>query len=178
MDEIWKRVLWNQFGATIDMLGSALKNCPDELWGEAMWNDTAVGTKFSQFWYVGYHVLFWLDLYLTGSVDGFVPPAPFDLNELDPRGLLPARQFRKDELISYLAHCRQKCDETLGSLTDEKLHQSCRLDWFRGNLTFAELLLDNMRHVQEHAAQLSMFLGQNAGHPAHWLAQPSTDPCA
>jgi hypothetical protein len=32
MDEIWKTVLWNQFGATIDMFGNALKACPDDLW--------------------------------------------------------------------------------------------------------------------------------------------------
>ena len=29
-------------------------------------------------------------------------------------------------------------------------------------MSFLELLLYNMRHVQEHAAQLNLFLGQNA----------------
>jgi hypothetical protein len=37
----------------------------------------------------------------------------------------------------------------------------CRFAW--GELTFGELQLYNLRHVQEHAAQLSLFLGQQAG---------------
>jgi hypothetical protein len=34
----------------------------------------------------------------------------------------------------------------------------CRFAW--GEVSFAELLLYNMRHVQEIAAQLSLFLGE------------------
>jgi hypothetical protein len=36
----------------------------------------------------------------------------------------------------------------------------CRFSW--GELPFGELLLYTMRHVQEHAAQLHLFLGQEA----------------
>ena len=32
-------------------------------------------------------------------------------------------------------------------------------------MTFAEFMLYNLRHIQEHAAYLSMFLGQQAGKP-------------
>ena len=34
----------------------------------------------AEFWYVVYHALFWLDLYLSGAVEGFAPPAPFTLD--------------------------------------------------------------------------------------------------
>jgi hypothetical protein len=36
---------------------------------------------------------------------------------------------------------------------------------------FGELLLYNLRHVQEHAAQLHMFLGQQAGKSTQWVSQ-------
>jgi hypothetical protein len=32
MDDFWKTVLWQQFGAAIDMLENAVRACPDELW--------------------------------------------------------------------------------------------------------------------------------------------------
>jgi len=38
-------------------------------------------------------------------------------------------------------------------------------------MSFAELLLYNMRHVQEHAAQLNLFLGQERGSAARWVAR-------
>jgi hypothetical protein len=48
-----------------------------------------VAAGFSTFWYLGYHTLFWLDLYLTGAEEGFAPPAPFDLVEMEAGEALP-----------------------------------------------------------------------------------------
>jgi hypothetical protein len=175
MDELWKDVLWNQFGATIDMFGDALKACPEELWTEALWNDPLIGTKFSEFWYVSYHALFWLDLYLDGAVEGFQPPEPFDLNELDALGVLPKRRFNKEELLAYLGKSRHKCRKIIEGLTDEKLHQVFRFPWRKDGLSYAELLVDNLRHLQEHGAQLSMFIGQRAGLDAKWLGKARDD---
>jgi len=76
MDMDDRTILWQQFGATIDTLGNALRACPDELWTEALWEEPADGPTYSAFWYLGYHALFWLDLYLSGAVEGFTPPTP------------------------------------------------------------------------------------------------------
>jgi|WetSurMetagenome_2_1015567.scaffolds.fasta_scaffold410967_2 hypothetical protein len=51
----------------------------------------------------------------------------------------------------------------------EILRHLCRFPW--GELPFAELLLYNLRHVQEHAAQLRMFLGQQVGKSAKWASR-------
>jgi len=102
LDTTWNAILWGQFGAAIDMLENAMIACPDELWAGP-----------SSFWHVAYHSLFFLDLQLSGSVEGFAPPAPFDLSELDPDGRLPDRPYTKDELGNYLKHCRRKCRETI-----------------------------------------------------------------
>jgi len=32
MDDFWKTLLWQQFGAAIDMLEDATRACPDDLW--------------------------------------------------------------------------------------------------------------------------------------------------
>jgi hypothetical protein len=151
----------------IDALENSLKACPAELWESSMWNDRAMDRKFSQFWYVAYHALFYLDLYLSGSVEGFMPPASFTLDELDPAGVFPERVYTKDELLSYLNFCRQKCNFVFANLTDKKAGQRCKFDWLE--MSFVELQMDNMRHVQEHAAQLNMFLGQQAGIPSRWF---------
>jgi hypothetical protein len=72
----WKTIIWQQFGAALDMLDNALRACPDELWRDRLWDDPSERPEYSQFWYRVYHTLFWLDLYLTGAEEGFAPPAP------------------------------------------------------------------------------------------------------
>ena len=159
-----REMLWRQFSIAIDSLGDALRDCPDELWEKKLWKDLPkqwVASGFSAFWYLGYHALFWLDLYLTGAEEGFAPPAPFDLVEMHAGEVLP-RTYTRDELVHYLGYCRQRCQETIAALTNEQAYRLCRFPW--GELTFAELLLYTMRHVQEHAAQLHMFIGQQAGY--------------
>jgi len=115
MDATWKAIIWSQFGAAIEMLENALVACPDALWSNR--------SRQPQFWYVAYHALFWLDLYLTGSIERFAPPAPFSLEELDPAGLVPERPYEKHELKAYLDHCRNKCRATIEALTDETARQ-------------------------------------------------------
>ncbi len=167
-------MLWRQFGAAIDMLGDALRDCPDELWEQHLWADRPgqwVAAGFSAFWYLGYHTLFWLDLYLTGAEEGFAPPAPFDLVEMEAGEALP-RTYTRAELLGYLEYCRRKCQETIGALSGEQASRLCRFGW--GELPFAELQLYNLRHVMEHSAQLRLFLGQQAGKAAGWVAQATS----
>ena len=162
MDTLWKTSLWSQFGAAIDMLENDVRACPDEL----LLRDRS---QQPEFWYVAYHALFWLDLYLSGPVEGFTPPAPFMLDELDPAGLMPERPYTKDELLTYLAHCRKKCQTTIETLTDEQASKLCKFPW--GELSFAELLLYNMRHTQEHSGGLSLILGQKLGEGPGWIGK-------
>ena len=180
MDKLWSNALWQQFGATIDMLETALLACPDTHWKGRLWSDHSehpLPPEAAEFWYLTYHTLFWLDLYLTGSREGFAPPAPFTLGELDPAGVLPERTYTRDELHTYLLYLRKKCQATLTGLSDEKARQPFYFPWNEEQpMSFLELCLYNMRHVQEHAAQLNMFLGQNAINGASdWVSQAKAD---
>ena len=166
MDKNWKAIIWHQFGAAIDMLDNALSACPDELWQEHLYDERSVQPAFAEFWYVAYHTLFWLDFYLSDSIETFSPPPPFTLSEFEA-GLLPERVYTKAELQMYLKYGRNKCKQTIENLTDALVPQRCRTDW--PEMSVAELWLYNMRHVQEHAAQLSLFLGQKEGSPSAWV---------
>ena len=168
MDDAWKTIIWRQFGAAIDDLDNALRACPDELWRARLWDDPSEQQFFlPEYWYVVYHALFWLDLYLTGAEEGFTPPPPFALIEQDENGPLPERPYTKDELQVYLDNCRQKCQATIEALTDEAAQRRCRFGW--GEVSFMELLLYNMRHVQSHAAQLNLLLGQKGVSAPDWV---------
>ena len=166
MDTALKTIIWQQFGAAIDMFDDAISTCPDRLWTAVLWDDQDE-PQYGQFWYVAYHTLFWLDLYLTGSYEGFVPPAPF------MRGALPEKPYTKEDVRSYLLQCRQKCQSVIEGLTDKQANQVCTFEWMEP--TFLELQLYSMRHVQEHAAQLNMLLGQNGVTGPDWIARARDD---
>ncbi len=166
MQNNFKSALAQQFDASIQMLEKVIQACPDHLWTVRLWKDDVI-PQSSEFWYIAFHTLFWLDLYLTGSVEGFHPPVPFTLDELDPAGIIPVHPYPKNVLLTYLTYCQNKCKTTIEDLNNERAGQLCSFPW--GEVTFAALLLDNMRHVQEHTAQLNMILGQEIGWNPRWL---------
>lgn len=182
-ETLWSTALWSQFGAAIDTLENALVGCPDALWTQRLWRDPPppyFPPQFAEFWYVTYHTLVWLDLYLSGvPEEEFAPPAPFAQGEIDSVEAAPERPYTKEELRAYLASLRQKCRITLVALTDEQARRPVEYPWSRGQaVSFLELLLYTMRHVQEHATQLSLFLGQHAisDEALGWVARAKGDP--
>jgi len=159
MDGTTKDALWQQFGAATGMLENTIHACPQQLWEDR--------TRRPQFWYLVFHTLFFVDLYLSDSSDGFSPPAPFTRSELDPRGVLPDRAYSKEELLTYLEHCRSKARTRINGLNAESGARVCRFGWI--DLTTVESLIYNMRHVQHHAAQLNLLLRQAACEPPDWV---------
>ncbi len=164
MTEQWKATTWGQFGAAIDMLDNAIQACPETLWGDR--------SQKPEFWYVAFHALFFLDLYLSESEFGFQPPAPFTLDEMDERGLMPERVYTKDELQKYLEHGRRKCRETIAGMTEERANRQCGFGWLKIN--GEEVLLYNMRHVQHHAGQLYLILRQKTDAAPRWVRAART----
>ena len=72
---------------------------------------------------------------------------------------------------------RKKCQTTILAMADEQAQLPITFPWIGDRfLSFYELLLDTMRHVQEHAAQLNLFLGQQqvAG-VTGWVAKAKAD---
>ena len=161
MDTHLKTSLWKQYGAAIDTLDDVIGLCPDELWTAVVWDDDEA-PQYGQFWFIAFHTLSWLDLFLAGSREAYVMPAPFI------RGGLPDQPYTKEQVQGYLVHCRETCRTTIEGLTDERARQVCTFPWMEP--TYLELQLYCMRHVMEHAGQLGYFLGRNGVVGMDWVA--------
>ncbi len=159
MNDILTKSLWQQFGASIDMLKNAIVACPDEHWD----------TK-DDFWYLAYHTLFFLDYYLCLDANTFAPPAPFTLSEFE-ESERPPRTYSKEELISYLEYCKNKCYSLITEMTEE----TAFTNWTNQSQTMIypliELMMYNMRHVQHHTAQLNLLLRQNINDAPDWVSR-------
>jgi hypothetical protein len=156
MNQLIKNSLWNQFGASIDMLENAIQSCPDKLWN--------VNLSFSL---NAYHTLFYLDYYLTLDPVGFGPRQPFTHSEFeDEASEVP---ISKNEILNYIEFNRKKCYNLIMSLTNELsesrwINESKSMDY-----SVFEILLYNMRHVQHHAAQLNLMLRQAIDDAPDWV---------
>jgi len=158
MDENLKTIIWDQFGASIDMLENAITDCDDNLW-----------IADNKYWYTAYHTLFFLDYYLSDDPDHFNPPTPFTLSEMDPAGVLPERVYTREELLIYLRFCRKKCHDLIQELSQENAGRRF-INSYR-NYSITEILLYNMRHVQHHTAQLILLLRQESDRGSKWVSQ-------
>jgi uncharacterized damage-inducible protein DinB len=56
-----------------------------------------------------------------------------------------------------------------GGLTEEEARGTCGFEWLE--MSFGELLLYNLRHVQHHAAQLNLILRQVTDSAPRWVAR-------
>lgn len=160
MIEFWRAAIRQQFHAAIDMLANAIKACPKSAWGG----------QSRPFWYIGYHVLIFLDLYLSSEPESkFQPPAPFSRSELEDDGVLPNPGYTKDELLGYVGHCRKKLDAVMAGMTEAWAQKPCPFPYRK--MSNGELLLYNMRHVQHHAAQLNLLLRQKTNSAPDWVSK-------
>ena len=160
MTDFWRSAIRQQFHAATDMLANAIEACPDSVWS---------GQGRGAFWYLAFHAIFFLDLYLSEGESRFHPPPPFGLTELDPEVVPPERAYRKDELLAYLEHGRKKLDATMAGMTEAWVANPCPFPYRK--MSNGELLLYNMRHVQHHAAQLNLLLRQATDSAPRWVSK-------
>ncbi|RJP75574.1 MAG: DinB family protein [Candidatus Zixiibacteriota bacterium] len=159
MDSTLKSLLWRQMGASLDMLENAITACP-----EALWSDQS---REPQVWYLVSHTLFWLDFYLTANEAEFAPSPPFGLEELDPAGIIPDRVYTKAELLAYLDYGRQKARRMIAAWSPTHPGPSYTFRW--GTMSWYELQIYNLRHVQHGAAQLNLILRQEINDAPRWV---------
>ena len=162
MLETLKPMLWQQFGAAIQMLENAIVACPDDVWATEDWQ--------FDFWYIAFHTIFYLDFNASDSEQSFIPTEPFGVTELDPSGALPERVFTPTELLAYLELAKTKWQQRIANLEPE------RTVAFNGReFTQLELLIHSLRHVQHHVGQLNQLLRQRTDDAPRWVARAETD---
>jgi hypothetical protein len=165
MNQSMKESLWNQFGASIDMLINAISNCPDDYFETPQ-----------RFYYIAFHSTIFLDYYSTIPPNDFSPRLSFTQKELKDRpkeaidDLIPDKIYSKQELITYLKQSREKCKQLIDSLTNENLNQRFTEGDEPNDMDYPilEIILYNLRHTQHHAAQLNMLLRQDIDKHMEW----------
>jgi hypothetical protein len=167
MLDVLKDLLAHQYEASLCMLNLCIARCPD-----ASWNEPVAKLKFCQ---AAFHCVFFTDLYLQPSDDfEAFKRQPFHVQHRDvfrdyeewedrPQVQLYERGF----VLAYLQHARNKARETLAGESAEALAGPSGFSWRK--CSRAELHVYNMRHVQHHAAQLSLRLRLDHGIDVPWV---------
>ncbi len=111
MTGVFVQSLASNFDVALGLMEAALTDCTDDLWQTDLWPDEAPtapapsgGLHGSAPWFLGYHALSCLDYDLTGDVEPWAPPRPFDENTY----AFPNRVFTRSELLGYLDWCRDR----------------------------------------------------------------------
>lgn len=173
MTELFKQSLVNQFHAALSMLRACLSRCPDEHW------EANVGNF--PFWHAAYHVLFYADLYLSPQLESFTPRS-FHRENYQFFGRLPEpphetvvadQPYDKETLLEYAQHCCRKASEAVAAETAESLEGPSGFWWYK--IPRAEFHLNNVRHIQHHAAQMSLHLRNSAGIDIGWFGSGLKD---
>ncbi len=165
MLDTFKQLLANQFEAALCTLGLCIDRCP-----VATWNAPVGNLAFCQ---VAFHTLFFADYYRGQSEDSF-RQQPFHLDNADLfrdyEELQPRQQrllYDQPSIKAYVGHCRAKGGAAIGAESADSLSGPCgfaRKSFFR-----AELYVYNIRHIQHHAAQLSLRLRLDADVSIPWV---------
>ncbi len=175
MEDNFKKTLWQNFGATIDMLKGTIVLCPDELWNSK-----------GKFFYMAYHTTIFLDYYLSIPTKEFKPVLPYTLVDVHQMpsvaidDVLPSRLYTRDEILTYLSDIRKKCKMVIMQTdpssfferwiddTEINLHGLCPS--LVEHYSVLEILFYNLRHVQHHVAQLNLILRDKANVAADWVS--------
>lgn len=165
MDISFKEILWNQFGASIDMLINVITHTPEPYF-----------VRNKRFYYIAFHSAIFLDYYLTVPQKDFNQILPFTFTEPDHRpkeavdDLVPDKMYSKEELVEFIKMSRAKCKSLIYSLNAETINDRFKEGDDPQDMDYPvlEILLYNLRHVQHHTAQLNMYIRQDFDIHMEW----------
>lgn len=166
MLDTYKTIVVRQYEAALCTLNACVERCPP-----AVWAGRVGALRYSQ---AAFHALIFADLYLSRGVEALKAEAFHrghadffaDYEEFEPRP--PVRVYEKAPILAYVAHCRAKAAEAVAAETVETLNGPSGFGWLRFNR--AELHVYNIRHVQHHAAQLSLRLRLETTEGVPWVS--------
>ena len=162
---VFKQLIANQFEAALCTLNACVERCPD-----ANWNARVGNLAFCQ---VAFHTLFYADFYLGRNEESFREQAFHrdnpqffrDYEEFEDRAQVLL--YERSAIKRYMTHCRSKAAQAIAAETPESLVAPC--GFARRTFSRAELYVYNLRHIQHHAAQLSLRLRLDADVDIPWI---------
>lgn len=165
MLDTFRQLIAHQYEAAFCTLNDCIDRCPEEAWDAPIGNLT-----LSQ---VAFHTLFFADLYLGPDVES-LRQQPFhrdntgffrDYEELEDRR--QQHRYHRPSIKRYLDHCRRKAQTVVPGESEETLNGPSGFYWKKYNR--AELHVNNIRHIQHHAAQLSLRLRNDFAREVRWM---------
>ncbi len=156
--EAIRSALKSQYHATLAMLRTAIRRCPDDLW-------TRSDGHTNPFWRIAYHTLFYTHLYLQPNNWVFHPWEHHQrgIQHMD-RPLRTRRPYIKAEVLTYWSICESLVDDAVDAL-DLNNPQS-GFSWYK--IPKMEHQIVNIRHIQYHEAQLADRLRVATGAGVGW----------
>jgi len=167
MHSTLQTLLIHQFEAALATLRQCIERCPDEHWTAPVGNLPV--------WRVISHALFFADYYLSSSEAEHQPPA-FHRNDELLWEYLPGDPYTKEQLNDYVEHCLVKARGVVSGEIEDVLSGPSGFE--RRTYTRAELHVCNIRHIQHHAAQVSLALRRDAGVSIDWFGSGTEGPPA
>ena len=154
-----------QYHAALAMLKQAIEKCPDDLW--------TGGDHPIPFWRVAYHTLFFTHLYLQSDHESFRAWEHhreecqfFDAVPWPPhRPPKPAEPYTKAQILEYWQFCDARVDADVDRLDLDA--PQCGFPWYK--LPKLDHQINNIRHIQHHAALLAGRLHRALGTGVEWI---------
>lgn len=166
MLECFQESTINQYHAALRTLDLCVERCPEAGWGQPVHE-----LAFCQ---AAFHALFFADLYLGTDIDA-QKQQPFHLENQDVfrdyEELEPRRQvhlYEREWIKQYINHCREKVVNVMQAETVESLQSPVEVPWYK--ITRAEMHVNNIRHIQHHAAQLILVLRREHDVEMPWVS--------
>lgn len=154
MLDYFQKITIGQYKAALQTLQNCIDECPLE-----QWRGKVANHSFSQ---SAFHALFFADIYLGKDLDEFKNQSFHkqhssefrDYEELQSK--VPENTYTKSFVMDYLEYCHRKVESVVGNETETALKAKSEIPWLE--ITRGELHIYNIRHIQHHAAQLTMRL--------------------
>jgi len=156
--EALRSALKSQYHASLSMLRTAIRLCPDNLW-------TSSGGHANQFWRIAYHTLYYTHLYLQPNNRVFRPWEHHQrgIQRMDtPLGT--RRPYTKAKVLAYWSICRSMIDDAVDAL--DLTNPQSGFSWYK--VPKMEHQIVNIRHIQYHQAQLADRLRVATGAGVGW----------
>jgi hypothetical protein len=166
--KIIQDALSEQYGAALKMLSNIIENCPTSLW-----EDESHGPAFYK---IIYHVLYFLDLYLSRTKEersAFKPR--FDFAEdfgISKKNFAPEywkKPLSKAKAILYLSELRDKAVNFLNQVSIPELTSESVFEWHGSSLLSS--LIYNNRHIMLHIGALQGRLRMNGVEERMWVGK-------
>ncbi len=144
-----RAALKSQYHAAMAMLRQAMDHCPDDLWNG--------GGYPVPFWRVAYHTLYFTHLYLQQTEAEFRPwehhrDDYHDLPWPTDRAAPIEDPYTRAQLLDYWQRCDGMIDDAVDGLDLDAT--SSGFSWHK-SMPKLDHQLQNLRHIQHHAAILS-----------------------